>query len=91
MTKKKYPVKSPDIVVREENGEALLFNPKDGKLICVNKTGIFIWKNCDGARSLEDIIKQLINKYDVPLSCAEKDCAKYFMELKQMGFIGEKV
>ena len=87
----KYPVKTPDVVVRQEEKEALLFNPADGNMLCINSTGIFVWKMCDGKVSCKGIAKELTEEFDVSVGKAEEDCLKYLNELEGSGFIGYKV
>jgi hypothetical protein len=89
--KDKYPVRNPDIVDRKEEKEALLFNPADGNMVCINGTGIFVWDLADGGHSIGDMVKRVTEKYEVPSEEAEKDCLKYLKELEEAGFIGYKV
>ncbi|MGB3082617.1 MAG: PqqD family protein [Candidatus Omnitrophota bacterium] len=73
-----YPVKNPDIVVRKEEKEALLFSPADGNTLCINGTGITIWDLCDGSRGTKDIVGEITGKYEVSREKAEKDCLNFF-------------
>ncbi len=86
-----YPVRTPDIVVRKEKKEALLFNPSDGSLLCINKTGIFIWDLCDGSCTVKDIGEKVMETYEVSIGKAEEDCKSYLKEMESAGFIGYKV
>ena len=85
------PMKSPDVVIRKETKEALLFNPQDGNILCVNATGILIWDLCDGSRSKTDITREITEKYEVPLEKAEEDCQRFLKEMEEAGFIGYTV
>lgn len=84
----RYPVRNPDIVSRIEAGEALLFNPSDGNMLCMNETGIFVWQMCDGTRSGADIVEAVTSGYDVGDEDAEKDYRSFIAELERSGFIG---
>ena len=86
-----YPVKNPDIVARKEEKEALLFNPADGNILCINGTGITIWDLCDGSRDMKNIVSEITGKYEVSGEKAEKDCLNFFKKLEESGFIGYKV
>lgn len=88
---KRYPVRNPDIVSRKEEKEALLFNPSDGRMMCINGTGIFIWDMSEGDISVPDMIKKITNKYDVAVDKAETDCAAYLSDLEKAGFITYKI
>jgi len=85
------PVRNPDIVARKEPKESLLFNPADGNMLCINKTGILVWDLCDGSHAVRDIVKETTKRYEVSLDKAEKDCLAYLKELEKAGFVGYKV
>ncbi len=85
-----YPVKNEEIVVRKEKNEALLFNPSDGNLLCINGTGMHVWDICDGSRAAGEIAREMEERYEVPLDKAEKDCLEYLKELEKAGFIKYK-
>jgi hypothetical protein len=84
------PVKNPDIVARTEQKEALLFNPVNGDMLCINETGILVWDLCDGFHKIDDIAEKMIDKYEVPSEKAKKDCLAYLKDMKKSGFIGFK-
>ncbi|MFQ5952124.1 MAG: PqqD family protein [Candidatus Omnitrophota bacterium] len=88
--KRTYPVRNPDIVARKEEKEALLFNPNDGEILCINGTGILIWDLCDGSCAIEDIAGQITDKYEVPAEKAKEDCLDFLKKLEEPGFIGYK-
>lgn len=85
---KSHPVRSPDIVVREEEKEALLFNPADGNMMCINETGMLVWSLSDGSRTVGDIIGEITGSYEVSREDAERDCLTYLKELEDSGFLG---
>ncbi len=85
---KRFPVKNPDIVSRVEEKEALLFDPADGNLLCINSTGIFIWDKCDGKRDLDDIAGSVSEEYEIPREKAIEDCGLFLKELEDTGFVG---
>lgn len=87
----RYPVRNPDIVARKEEKEALLFNPADGKMMCINKTGIFVWDMSDGRAAVADIVGKITAGYDVEKGTAEGDCARFLEDLEKTGFITYKI
>jgi hypothetical protein len=89
--KEKHPVRNPDIVMRSEEKEAMLFNPENGNILCINKTGILIWGLCDGKHSGEEIVGKITEKYDVSREEAENDYSEYLSDLGKISFIGFKV
>ncbi|MBD3379963.1 MAG: PqqD family peptide modification chaperone [Candidatus Omnitrophica bacterium] len=85
---RKCPLRNPDVVVRKEKDEALLFDPSDGNMMCMNSTGIFVWDECDGKSSAEEISRKIEEEFEVSSEVAEKDCRSFLEELEKSGFIG---
>lgn len=76
------------IVLREEGDEAFLFNPDTAAIKTLNETGVFIWKLCDGRHSKDDIVKKVIEDYDVKSEeNARKDAEEFLQTLKKSKFI----
>jgi hypothetical protein len=76
--------KSSSIVTRRTGDEYVLVPITDNiadmnSVYTLNETGAFIWDNIDGKRNVEEIIKALIEEYDIDPVTAEKD-ATYFIE-----------
>lgn len=85
------PVRNPDIVVRQEADEALLFNPANGDLFCLNHTGVFIWNLCTGDAGEETIALSMEEEYETP--SPEKlrlELHDFLGDLKKAGFVGDK-
>lgn len=54
----------PNIVLREEFDDwAVLFDPDTGKTCGISPTGVFIWKQLDGTKNKDDILKVMITVY----------------------------
>ena len=88
--KKKYPVRNPDIVARKEQKEALLFNPSDGHMLCINEVGMFVWDLCDGDNAGTGVIKKMTEAYDVTFEKAGEDYNSFIKDMEKAGFIGYK-
>jgi methyltransferase-like protein len=88
MKEKKLMV-NPDVVFREEENEALVFDPKTGKIVILNPTAKYIWQLCNGKNTQEEIIKCIIEKYDVTIEKAKEDIIKFINTMKEKGLIGE--
>jgi hypothetical protein len=89
-TRAYYYICNPDVVLREEDEDGgLLFNPDTNQVKVINSTALFIWKQCDGKRSLQSIIESLKVEFDqVPLDQVDQHISEYIDELTQSGFIG---
>ena len=44
-----------DLVVQEMPDELLIYDTKNNRAHCLNKTAAFVWKSCDGQSSAADI------------------------------------
>ena len=59
-------IRNNDVVLREEDPDgALLFNPDTNQIRVLNKTGLFIWKLCDGKHDLSSIVKAVQDVEDI--------------------------
>ena len=57
------PTRSDDFVLEELDGDLLLFNPQNGRLLELNSTAALVWQLCDGARSVAEIEALLAGLY----------------------------
>lgn len=82
--------RNPDVVLREEDEDGgLLFNPDTNQVRVLNTTGLFIWKQCDGSRNLDEIVHALQESFeDVPLDRVDQDVREFVEEMVASGFIG---
>ena len=71
-------LRSPSIVTRKTGNEYVLVpianNIADmNSVYTLNETGAFIWEQINGVKSVEEIISDVINEYDVDLKIASND------------------
>ena len=57
------PARSDQFVLEELDGDLLLFNPQNGRLLELNSTAALVWQLCDGARSVAEIEALLAGLY----------------------------
>lgn len=55
------------IVFREEEEGAFLYNPETDALRCVNKVGAAICRQCNGAKDIDAICRELKDEFDIAL------------------------
>jgi SynChlorMet cassette protein ScmD len=86
---KKTPIQNPLTVLRVEFDDwAILFDPDSAKAMGINPTGVAVWKLIDGQKGIEDIVKEIKEKFsDVSIS-AEKEISDFIEEAHKNGFIG---
>ncbi len=86
-----YYLRNPDVVLREEDPDegALLFNPDTNQVKVINITGLFIWQQCDVARTLEEIVNEVQKGFDeVPSEQVTGDVKEFVDGMLASGFIG---
>ena len=66
------------IIVPQEN---------DARLFKLNKTAGYLWENCDGAKTVGELIKELCSKYDVDEKSATQDAFGFIEKLKGLQMI----
>lgn len=86
-------VRNPDVVLREEDEDGgLLFNPDTNQVKILNVTGLFLWKQCDGTHSLEDMLSLVRAEFDgAPTADLEPQVLHYLEGLQRASFLGEAV
>jgi Coenzyme PQQ synthesis protein D (PqqD) len=57
--------RTSNIAVQEAAGETLIYDNEAQQAYCLNETASYIWKNCDGSKSVSDISKLVSKKFDV--------------------------
>jgi len=89
-SKKGFLKTNSKIVCREEEGDALLFNPEDGAIKILNQVGYEIWKLCDGSLTLQQIIEKLKDEYpNVPAEAIKADIVNFIKHMQNLTLIEE--
>ena len=60
--------RNEELVVQDLADEVLVYDLKNHKAYCLNKTAAFIWNHCDGQTAVEDIAKMMEQEWDTPVS-----------------------
>lgn len=84
---KQVPVKNPDMVWRDLEGEGVLLNPVDGKYFGLNAVGLSMWNKIDARRTLEEIVSLLLEEYEVERPVLEKDIVELAGRMAAGGLI----
>jgi len=82
-------VRNPDVVLREEDADgALLFNPDTNQVRVINTTGLFIWKRCDGKKSLPAIVASIKKEFEeVPAPEVSGQVEAFVADMRANGFL----
>ena len=60
--------RTSEIVVLEVENETLVYDLRISEAHCLNETAAFVWKNCDGTKSVADLQKLITEQYNVKAS-----------------------
>jgi len=76
-----------DVILREEEEGAFLFEPESGELSCLNPVGILVWKALDGKAALGAIVDRVATQYeDVGRDTVLGDVRAFLADLKSFGY-----
>ncbi len=81
------PIPAPGFLLEELDGELLLFNPHDGRLLELNATAALVWQLCDGERSISEITRLLIEAFPEAERRIEDDVPVILIHFDQLGAI----
>lgn len=76
-----------EVIFRQEEDEAILFNPETSDIVVINSTGCYIWNFFNGKSTKEEILEKIVNKFEVKKEAAEKDLETFIAELKKDNFV----
>ncbi len=77
-----------DVILREEDDGAFLFDPDTGRICYLNEIGVVIWRLCENPITQEQIVSELCSEYtDVTEETISKDCSTFLDHLHQFGFL----
>ena len=77
-----------DIVFREEEEGAFLFDPDTGRICYLNELGVHIWKSCGEPQTLERLAREICLDFpEIPKEQITKDCMKFLEDLGRLGFL----
>ncbi|MHC4598535.1 MAG: PqqD family protein [Planctomycetota bacterium] len=77
-----------DVIFREEEEGAFLFEPETGELSCLNPVGIEVWKLVDGKKTFGAIVDAVTAEYEgVGRETVLGDVRAFLGELKNFGYV----
>ena len=76
-----------DIRFRLIDGEAVVVQHRDARILSLNETGTRILGWLDGTRTVKDLLDQLSEEYEVSATVLEADVLAYLGELEAMNII----
>lgn len=82
--------KTKETAFRIIESEAVILTLEDGFLHTLNGVGTFIWEHLDGGNTVEDIIKNLCEEYEVRPAVAKGDVRRFTQDLLRRKLIAAK-
>lgn len=81
------PRRSPTVVSRLLDDEAVLVHPVQGKVRVLNPVGARVWELADGQRTLTAIVEAIAAEYQADPARVEIDVATFCEDLAQRGVL----
>ncbi len=81
------PQRSPVVVSRLLDEEAVLVHPVQGKVRVLNSVGARVRDLADGQRTLSDIIRAIVAEYQVDAARVEAEVPAFCEDLAQRGVL----
>jgi hypothetical protein len=81
------PQRSPIVVSRLLDQDAVLVHPVQGKVRVLNSVGARVWELADGQRTLGDIIQTIAAEYPVDVARVEVEIPAFCEDLVQRGVL----
>jgi hypothetical protein len=79
--------RSPNVPWRTIDGKGILVDLDSGYYFSLNRTGQFIWGQIDGARTLQDIARRVVEHFEVDEETALRDCIELAGRLRDQGLV----
>jgi Coenzyme PQQ synthesis protein D (PqqD) len=79
-----HPKRRSDVSVRVVEGETVVFDRQGGVIHQLNHTASWIWERCDGTSTVDAIIDQLAQVFDVDHDTATEDVVTIIGQFQQL-------
>ena len=84
-----HPKPSPDHNSRDLGDEMLFYDRQGDRVHVLNGVAREIFLLCDGARTTEEIAKEIVARYEVDLDTAHADVKSTVSQLHELGLVTE--
>ena len=80
--------RNPEVEEAPLQGELMIFDPKSSRFFVLNRTMTFVWRRCDGAHGVRQMVDELRREFaEVDPETAEGDLKKALGELASLGLV----
>lgn len=83
-----YPVQNPRAAWRVYDGEAVIVSPEDSMFHGLNGVATLIWTSADGRTPLGEIVRRIVQEFDVDAAVALADARLFVEDLCGRGLMG---
>jgi len=81
------PVRSGELLSSELEDGTVIVSPSDGKMSVVNEVGAFVWELIDGHHSVDLIVRQVTENFDVTTEQAQVDVMAFLRDLEERNLV----
>ena len=78
-----------DVRTQEVEGEILVLDDQNGYIHQLNGTAGFVWLQCDGKSTKADIVRRVVEVFDVEDGVADKDVTEIIDRLRDLRLLSE--
>lgn len=78
-----------DVQVHEldEDGDTVLFDKQGSRLLVLNAVGAGVWHLCDGTRTVDDIVDEILETLPADRAQVRTDIERFLRELESSGLV----
>jgi hypothetical protein len=82
------PVRNADVSLRKEDSYGILTDAKKNQdMLKLNAVAVDIWNLCNGANSVDDMVQEITDHFEVNPNAAKRDIVLTLMAFKRKGLI----
>lgn len=79
----------PDLKIQQVDGETLVLDEENGYIHQLNESATFVWTQCDGKSSVDEITRRFAQEFDLDDLVASKDVAQVIDQLRELNLLCE--
>ena len=82
-------IPNPDVLSRTLDDEIVLYDTKRGRIHFLNETASQVWGLCDGTRGHDEVVVQMLERFEVPRERMGRDLEELLETLSQQELISQ--
>jgi PqqD family protein of HPr-rel-A system len=80
--------KSSSCAITDLDNEVMLYDHASGRVFLLNETSRFIWEQCDGPASEDELARQVVERFvGVDLETARRDVGEILQQFESSGLL----